>query len=81
MFFGNFCPPCRMLKPILAGYQGDDYDVHFVDIEGNIKLASQEGIRSVPTVYVYSGGSKVGGWRGYIPKNKIDTILEKIKGN
>ena len=78
MFFGNFCGPCRMLKPVLTQLQGEEYDVSFIDVEKDVQIARQERIYSVPTVYVLDGGQKVGGFKGYISPGKINDILNQI---
>lgn len=78
MFFGTFCGPCRMLKPVLEKLPEDIYDVHFIDVEKDIRTAVREGIHSVPTVYIYNKGEKVGGWKGYIPAKRVNDLLSEV---
>ena len=58
-FWAPWCGPCRMVAPVVEELS-DDYDgkVKFVKLntDENPNVASQYGIRSIPTLMVFKGG-------------------------
>jgi len=61
-FYGDYCGPCRMIKPVLAllaDELGDKAKIVTVDVVSNAKLVSDFGISSVPTVLVVRDGKEV----------------------
>ena len=79
MFWGTFCGPCRMLKPVLEGLS-DQYDITFIDVEKDIRTAQQHNIRAVPTVHIYYNGQRAGGFKGYLPAKRITDLLDTLTG-
>ncbi len=75
-FWAEWCGPCRMIAPHLdaiATELGGKVTIAKVNIDENPEIASQVGIRSIPTLMVFKGGkhvnTKVGaGSRGDIQK-------------
>ena len=62
-FWAPWCGPCRMVAPIVEEL-ADEYDgkVNFfkLNTDENPQIASQFGIRSIPTLLVFKGGQAVG---------------------
>ncbi len=75
-FWAEWCGPCRMIAPHLdaiATELGGKVIIAKVNIDENPEIASQVGIRSIPTLMIYKGGkhvnTKVGaGSRGDLQK-------------
>jgi thioredoxin 1 len=75
-FWAEWCGPCRMIAPHLdaiATELGGKVTIAKVNIDENPEIASQVGIRSIPTLMIYKGGkhvnTKVGaGSRGDLQK-------------
>jgi thioredoxin 1 len=75
-FWAEWCGPCRMIAPHLdaiATEMGGKVTIAKVNIDENPEIASQVGIRSIPTLMIYKGGkhvnTKVGaGSRGDLQK-------------
>ncbi len=75
-FWAEWCGPCRMIAPHLdaiATELGGKVTIAKVNIDENPEIASQVGIRSIPTLMVFKGGkhvnTKVGaGSRGDLQK-------------
>lgn len=61
-FYGDHCPPCRALKPVLeslADEIGEGAKIAKVDVTVNEGLAVKFGIHSVPTILVFKHGVEV----------------------
>ena len=69
-FWAPWCGPCRMVAPVVEEL-ADDYDgqVKFVKLntDENPMVASQYGIRSIPTLLIFKGGEQVGQVVGFRP--------------
>jgi len=77
-FWAAWCVPCRMIAPILEEI-AQEYDgqlkVAKVDIDQNIQMATQFGIRSIPTMILFKDGEAVERLVGSMPKARL---LERI---
>jgi thioredoxin 1 len=79
-FWAPWCGPCRMVAPIVEEL-ADEYDgkVSFykLNTDENPKVASQFGIRSIPTLLVFKGGQAVGQIVGFRPKGDLKKRLDE----
>ncbi|MBW3468742.1 thioredoxin [Arthrospiribacter ruber] len=81
-FWAEWCGPCKMIGPIVEELAGD-YEgkaiVGKVDVDANPAVASQFGIRSIPTLLFFKGGQIVDKQVGAVPKavlaQKLDSQL------
>lgn len=58
-FYGEYCGPCRMLKPaleMLADDLGSSAKVVIVDVTASPKLVQDHGVSAVPTILVFRNG-------------------------
>jgi thioredoxin 1 len=79
-FWAPWCGPCRMVAPVvdeIAGQYGDQLKVVKVNTDENPGIASQYGIRSIPTLMIFKGGEKVDMVVGAVPKTTLANTLEK----
>ncbi|MFW2177718.1 MULTISPECIES: thioredoxin [unclassified Moraxella] len=79
-FWATWCGPCKAIAPILdelsTQYEGKARIVK-VDVDQNPALASQYGIRSIPTLFVFKNGEKVDATMGMQPKAQLSALIEK----
>jgi len=70
-FWAVWCGPCRMIAPLVdeiaTEYEGR-VKVGKLDIDNNPDIASQYGVRSIPTVLVFKDGEVVERIVGAVPK-------------
>jgi thioredoxin 1 len=61
-YWAEWCPPCRMVAPVLAQIaeeHADKIDVVKVNIDENPQTAQKYQILAAPTMSVFSGGEVV----------------------
>jgi thioredoxin 1 len=61
-YWAEWCPPCRMVAPVLeeiAGEQAGKIDVVKLNIDENPQTAQKYQVMAVPTLNVFSGGEVV----------------------
>lgn len=78
-FYATWCGPCQYQLPIMdevASELGSDVRVLKVDVDKNQAIASQLGIRGVPTLVIYHKGELK--WRASGVKDK-DTLVSLLK--
>lgn len=79
-FWAPWCGPCRMVAPVVeevaSQFEGQ-VKVVKLDTDQNPAVASQYGIRSIPTLMIFKGGQKVDMVVGAVPKSTIASTLEK----
>jgi thioredoxin 1 len=79
-FWAPWCGPCRMVAPVVdeiaEQYQGQ-IKVVKVNTDENPTVASQYGIRSIPTLMIFKGGQRVDMVVGAVPKTTLANTLEK----
>ena len=78
-FWAEWCAPCKMVAPVLDDLSMEyDGKVKFtkVDVDTNPETAMKYGIRSIPTLLVFKGGSPVDQVVGAVPKAVIKKCLD-----
>mgnify|MGYP006154492521 FL=1 len=79
-FWAPWCGPCRMVAPVVGEiaeqFQGQ-VKVVKLNTDENPNIASQYGIRSIPTLMIFKGGQKVDMVVGAVPKTTLANTLTK----
>lgn len=79
-FWAPWCGPCRMVAPVveeIAEQYQDQIKVFKLNTDENPTVASQYGIRSIPTLMIFNGGKKVDMVVGAVPKTTLATAINK----
>jgi len=79
-FWAPWCGPCRMVAPVvdeIAKQYVDQLKVVKVNTDENPQIASQYGIRSIPTLMIFKDGVKVDMVVGAVPKSTLSNTVEK----
>ena len=61
-FWAEWCGPCRQLGPILEAIDeemGNDVKIYKMNVDDSPETASQFGIRSIPTMFLFKDGKQV----------------------
>ncbi|MDJ0897847.1 MAG: thioredoxin [Xenococcus sp. MO_188.B8] len=79
-FWAPWCGPCRMVAPVVEEiaeqYEGQ-VKVVKLNTDDNPQVASQYGIRSIPTLMIFKDGQRVDMVVGAVPKTTLANTLEK----
>ena len=73
-FWAEWCAPCKTLGPTLekvAEEYGGGFELVKIDVDANQELASQFGIKSIPTVIAFKDGKPAAQFQGAIPEAQI----------
>ncbi len=79
-FWAPWCGPCRMIAPIidqLAKEYGGKLRCLKINTDEWPAIATEYGIRSIPTVMIFKGGEKRDTVIGAVPKSTLSITLDK----
>jgi thioredoxin 1 len=80
-FWAPWCGPCKMIAPmvdeIARDYAGKAKAVK-INTDASPDIASQYGVRSIPTVMIFKAGSRVETIIGAVPKSTLTAALDKF---
>jgi thioredoxin 1 len=80
-FWAEWCGPCKMIAPLLDEL-ADEYDgkvkIGKVNIDEQQSLASEYGIRAIPTLLLFSKGQVADQIVGARSKRDFKTSLDRV---
>lgn len=75
--YADWCGPCRVLGPIVERVatkleeEGSEMKVYKFNIESDKELASELGVRSIPTIQIFSEGKNIATKIGLLQENQL----------
>ena len=78
-FWAEWCGPCKMIAPVMEELSGEySGKVKFakLNVDFNPRTSAKYGVRSIPTLLIFKGGSPVGQVVGAVPKQMLKQKLE-----
>jgi thioredoxin 1 len=78
-FTADWCPPCKMVAPVLAQIDtdlGDQLDVLSLDVDQNPEVTRRYGVMSMPTLALFVNGEIVVQMVGARPRTAIVKAIE-----
>ena len=80
-FWAPWCAPCRSIAPVvdeLAGEYAGRVGFAKVNVDENPKLATDYGVRSIPTLLLFKDGKPVKQIVGLRPKAELKKQLDAV---
>ena len=80
-FWAEWCGPCRMMKPTfekVANQNTSDVQMYTMNVDLNKEASIALGIRSIPTVKVFSNGQLVETKVGMLQEGHIKGMLNDL---
>ena len=77
-FWADWCPPCRMLTPILdelAQKYSGVMRIGKLDVDANPTTQEFYGIMAMPTLMLFKDGKPIMQIVGYRPKQQLEGVL------
>jgi len=80
-FWAEWCGPCKAIAPVLEELNTEfagKLKIVKVNVDEAPDLAQQFGIRSIPTLLVFKGGTIAGQMVGAMPKGTLKAKIEAL---
>ncbi len=77
-FYADWCGPCKIMAPVLDALASDrvgEILVAKIDTDANPRVSGSLGIRGIPTLILFRGGSEVARKTGAVPRNVLEEML------
>jgi thioredoxin 1 len=75
VFSAEWCGPCKTMAPLLEKAKSQNSRILKINVDENRDLASQMGIKSIPTSIVFQNGSALDKKVGAMSMDEIRSML------
>jgi thioredoxin 1 len=79
-FGASWCPPCRMLAPILdevADARSEHLQVRTLDVDANPVMQGKYRVMSLPTLLLFVNGEPVRQTIGFLSKGRLLAFIDE----
>ncbi|MEW5944961.1 MAG: thioredoxin [bacterium] len=80
-FYADWCGPCKMMAPLIEKL-AEDYRgrarVFKINTDNAQQIATEFGIRGIPTVVFFKGGKESSRVVGFVPYEKLTSSLDGL---
>jgi thioredoxin 1 len=78
-FTAAWCPPCRLMAPVLEDLARDRADLEVVelDVDANQGAAARYGVLGMPTFMLFEHGEPVTTIRGAQPRKRLEAAVDQ----
>ena len=82
-FWAEWCGPCKAIAPVVSEL-ADEYDGRMkftkLDVDTNPQAAMNYGVRSIPTLLIFSDGKPMDQIVGAVSKQTLKTRIDEAIG-
>jgi len=78
-YWAEWCGPCKMIAPILdeaASQYGDKLQIAKMNVDENREIPAKFGIRGIPTLMLFKGGSIEATKVGALSKSQLAAFID-----
>ena len=78
--YAPWCGPCKVMMPMLenASSQISELNIYKYNVDSDMTLTSQLGVRGVPTIKGFKGGKEVFNKVGIMQTNEIINLSKQL---
>lgn len=79
-FWAEWCGPCRMIAPAVEAVAekfGEQATVVKMNVDENMNVPQQYGIRGIPTLILFKGGEEQERLVGAVSRETMEKLVEK----
>jgi len=80
-FWADWCPPCKMLGPVLKTLSEtqDEVVIAKIDIDDVPEIAKEYAVTSIPTLILFKNGQEVARMTGFKPLPAVQEFINSNK--
>jgi len=79
-FWASWCGPCKMIDPVVGKLSKDEGKLkcYKLNTDESPDIASQSGVRSIPTMMIFKNGEKKDSVIGAVPESTLTACIDKF---